>query len=341
MSSSVTPEIFFYLPERQWPAGGIPRDADSCSGLVFLNTALAWTLQTFLRLRDAGFPCTLTSSMPEEGVVLAFRGSLDFNLKPGRGLLLVCMMADAGPHTYAQLHVVQNPRQTQTVKNSHFMPHWPQPGLIPRDRARAARFETIAYFGCPANLAKELKCDAWERRLESQGLSWRMIGPESEGQIDYSAVDAIVAVRSFDGDPHICKPASKLYNAWRAGVPAILGRESAYHAERKTELDYLEVSSPDEALEAIRMLKGDGLLRDAVVDNGFRRAEEIDAARMTQRWREFIRDVAVPAFYSWREKTDLERKVFFCRRYLGLRCSGIRNRSGGVREAALKLVAKV
>ena len=38
------------------------------------------------------------------------------------------------------------------------------------------------------------------------------------------------------------KPPSKLFNSWLAGVPAVLGHESAYRAERRSDLDYIEVS---------------------------------------------------------------------------------------------------
>ena len=42
-----------------------------------------------------------------------------------------------------------------------------------------------------------------------------------------------------------------------AGVPALLGCESAYQAERRNEYDYFEVHSADEVLETLLRLRGD------------------------------------------------------------------------------------
>jgi hypothetical protein len=73
------------------------------------------------------------------------------------------------------------------------------------------------------------------------GLAWRLV-PRQHWH-DYSDVDVVVAVRSFDHND----PPSKFHNAWHAGVPAVL-RESAYQANRKRDLDYLEVSSADDVM---------------------------------------------------------------------------------------------
>ena len=71
---------------------------------------------------------------------------------------------------------------------------------------------------------------------------------------DYSDVDLVLAVRPPIGT-HTDKPASKLYNAWRAGVPALLGPEPAFRELYTDTLDYVEVSTVDEALAAIDRLR--------------------------------------------------------------------------------------
>src|SRR5436309_1927650 len=68
------------------------------------------------------------------------------------------------------------------------------------------------------------------------------------------------------------KPASKLVNAWLAGVPALLGPEIAYRELRRSELDYCEVSSLAEAQAAVDRLLGDPGLYNAMVENGRARA---------------------------------------------------------------------
>lgn len=331
MQKNGLPPVYFYLPVDEWPEEGIPTSVESRPDLFFLKTAYNWTLQTYLQLRKIDFPCELTSVLPREGIVLAFRGSMLFDEKPNSKTLFVCIMGDAGPHPYAQLHIVQNPRQTQTVTQGFFIPHWPQPGLIPRDSSRGNIFKNIAYFGCPTNLAEQLKSESWAERLRSLGLNWMIIGPEAEARNDYGAIDAIIAIRSFDNNLHINKPASKLYNAWRAGTPAILGRESAFQAERKSSLDYLEAGTFDALIANLNELKCNSDLRQAMIENGKARAQELRPTELTNTWRDFIIDKGVPTYNRWCATSELKRRTFFLKRYLALKKSGLKHR---VRMAA-------
>ena len=131
----------------------------------------AWTLQTYLRLQAENFPCKLVSELPAEGIVVVHRNCLRAhnNLKPGQKLLLICLKAELKQYIYAQLHVVQNPLET-LFKNSYYLPHWPQPGLISRDSARGDRFENIAFFGHEVNLAPEFKHPSWQKQINAMGL---------------------------------------------------------------------------------------------------------------------------------------------------------------------------
>jgi hypothetical protein len=103
------------------------------------------------------------------------------------------------------------------------------------------------YFllGGLANLAPELRESSWTQRVEALGLRWVAVGDTADWN-NYSEVDAVLAIRSFSQHKFNHKPASKLYNAWKAEVPAILGCESAYQTERKSELNYLEAASVDD-----------------------------------------------------------------------------------------------
>ena len=275
----------------------------------------AWTLQTYLRLKADRFPCELVKQLPEEGIVLVHRNALRVHnrLKPKR-ILLICLKADGIPYPYAQLHVVQNP--LDVTPRSYYLPHWTQPSLIPRHPQRGDRFETIAFFGHEANLADQLQHPDWKKQLHSLGLNWQPILNRNHWNSDrfidhrshdYSLVDAVVAVRRFHHRQrhrqYINKPATKLYNAWLAGVPALLGCESAYQAERRSELDYLEVSSVDELLCALKRLQNDLQLRRAMVENGQIRAQAVKPSKVTAQWRSFLTDVAVPAYYRWRNQS--------------------------------------
>jgi hypothetical protein len=301
-----TPPIYFYIPQRQWPKSHLLADANAYwrwqNSLRYGQGRYNWTLQTYLQLRDQEFACELVGTLPESGIILAHSDFFPDNLKPNAQQLLVCLRADRNHHPYAQLHVIQNRQDAMTQWSSSlwpvaYMPHWPQSGLIPRNQARGDRFETVAFFGQEGNLAPELKATTWAEQITSLGLNWSIT--PFERWHDYSDVDVVIAVRSFDHNPYNQKPASKLYNCWHSGVPAILGPEAAYQAERQSDLDYVEVQTPTEALAALKQLRDDLALRQAIIHQGRRRAQETSPAALSAQWGSFLTQIAVPAYEQW------------------------------------------
>jgi hypothetical protein len=316
------PPIYFYIPQSDW-LEGMPTTAD-VQWVGFRRGIFCWTLQTYLRLKADGFPCELVGTLPEEGIILAHWDSLPSDLKPNAKQLIVCFQADRARHPYAQVHIVQNSqgllpqlmllgdRYLLPGKNA-FMPLWAQPGLIPRDPTRGDRFETVAFFGLAENLAPELRDPDWAKKLSEMGLQWHLVS-EFDRWSDYSQVDAIVAVRTFTRQSYTWKPATKLYNAWHAGVPAILGYDSAFRAERQSDLDYLEVFSPKDVIAALRRLRDEPAFRQAMIENGQLRAQETTPVAMTARWRSLLMNVVVPAYQDWCKASGVVRQSFLMRR---------------------------
>jgi hypothetical protein len=326
------PPIYFYLPKRDWPQS-LPSSPDEYwagFGKGLTSGVYAWTLQTFLQLKRAEIDCELVSEFPDEGIVLGHRRSLPSVFRPPARLLLVCLKADYDWHPYAQIHVVLNPKETKTHRKTFYMPHWPQPGLVPRDLARGDRFENIAYIGAIENLAPELRDASWEKQVAGMGMKWLL--PAQDRWNDFSNIDAIVAVRSFDGKVYGWKPATKLYNAWHAGVPAILGREAAYEAERKSELDYLDAESPQDVIASLKRMAKDKQFRAAMVENGCVRARETEPSKLVARWVELLTDVAVPELQRWRETSEFARQAFL--RYRSV-ASNLRRLKLRVRELVM------
>lgn len=328
------PPIYFYIPEKQWPVGKIPQHPNeywqwmSDWGSRYGRGKYDWTLQTYLHLKADNFPCELVDTIPESGIVIAHRDFLPDNLKPSPDLLFICIKADKDAHPYAQIHIVQNSDDEITKRpvsfwSSYYMPHWPQPGLIPRDSTRGSRFENAAFYGVRETLAPELQQPSWEQQLSDLGLHWEIIN--SNRWHDYSQTDVIIAIRSFDGDTYSSKPPSKLYNAWHAGIPAILGCDSAYRKERKSELDYIEVASVEETITALKNLRVDNNLRQAIVENGHLRAMERRPANITAQWSGFLTDIAIPSYYRWCHASNLYRKVFLIIRYTFLKVNNLQN----------------
>ncbi|NET33858.1 MAG: hypothetical protein F6K19_17865 [Cyanothece sp. SIO1E1] len=327
----VTP-IYFYIPPCHWPEE-MPAGANE--GWAGFGLGIyAWTLQTYLRLQADGFPCHLVSTLPAAGIILAHRNSLQTHnpaFKPGAKQLLICLKAESAPYPFAHLHVVQNPLEAHRLKNSYYLPHWPQPGLIPRDGNRGDRFENIAFVGHATNLAPELQHHSWLQQLNDLGLNWQPLTNQNRWDRyqdmeyhwhDYSTIDAVLAVRSFNhrhlilSQNHLTKPATKLYNAWLAGIPAILGCESAYQAERKSNLDYVEVASLESAIAALKQLRDDQAWRQDMVKHGQTRAQAIKPSRITAQWRKFLETVAIPIYDHWCAQPGWKQELSLSRSYL-------------------------
>ncbi|QIR38483.1 glycosyltransferase family 1 protein [Tolypothrix sp. PCC 7910] len=327
------PNVYFYIPKSQIPDNQILESPDLYwqwqNSLRYGQGRYNWTLQTYLHLQHQGFPCELVGTLPDRGIILTHRDFLPDNLQPAAELLIVCLRADRSHHPFAQIHVVQN-TQDEITKYSHrlwpayYMPHWPQSGLIPRAPIRGDKFENAAYFGQAENLVWEMQEQTWTDRVNSLGLNWHIV--KFQQWHDYSNVDVVIAVRGFDGNTYNYKPASKLYNAWHAGVPIILGRESAYQYERKSELDYIEVSSVEEIITALKRLRDNPKLRQAMIENGHVRATETETVQLTARWHSLIKDIAIPAWETWRGKSNWQRQLFLKQRYLIWKVNNLKNK---------------
>ena len=99
-------------------------------------------------------------------------------------------------------------------------------------------------------------------------------------------------------------------------MPALLGPESAYQAERRNAYDYFEVASVSDTLNALERLRSDPALRAAIARNCAERAAEVSEDRTAARWMEFLLTVAVPAYETWRGRSASSRRAFLRRRRL-------------------------
>ena len=316
------PPIYFYLPQKDW-LDDMPEQPD-VYWEQFGKGIYCWTLQTYLYLKADGFPCNLVGTIPDEGIVIAHRDSFPYELRPTPKVLMVCIKPDRNPHPYAQLQVVQNSQDAKKLKNSYYISHWRQPGLIPRHPERGDRFENIGYFGISFNLAPELKAASWSKPLEELGLNWEII-PKNRWY-DYSNIDAVVAVRNFQKQDYTQKPATKLYNAWHAGVPAILGKESAFQSERKSEFDYFEVSSVDDVITVLKHLKDSLQLCQKVRENSKVRAKDIEPQNVVRQWRNFLTDVAIVEYERWHGSSPFSKQLYLQSCYLSIKFSAFKKR---------------
>jgi hypothetical protein len=258
-----------------------------------------WVVQTYLRLKSAGYNVTISSEMPSDGIAIFHRDSIVHVMEQhswASKVSLVCIRADRVPTPEADIEVVQN-GYSANAKRTHFIPSWPQPGLISRDPSRGSRVDVLSYKGIGNNLHKSLQSNRWKQFLERHNLQWRAdtVGWEGRKHVhstipwpDYRDVDVVVSLRSDLSHQYPHKPASKLINAWLAGVPAILGPEVAYQELRESDLDYIEACSLDDVIDGVKRLKEDDGLYDDMVQNGKARAEAFTIESIVDRWAELL-----------------------------------------------------
>lgn len=314
-----TSPAWFYLPDREALGDLDAEELDPDRDADLITTGLyGWILQTFLRLRAVDLPVRLVEGPPAAGTVVAHVEYVERLLAEAPSpdeLFVVTPRMDRPPQPLADLEVVQNvasvgPRQV-------YIPFWLQPGLVPRDAGRETRLETVTFMGYRESLADELASASWADALSGSGLVWdpRVLtwGRNDDLQrgnrwSDFSSVDAVVALRARSDWPARGKPASKLVNAWAAGVPAVLGPELPYRELRRSPLDYIEVESAREAFEALLKLRDDRGLYAAMVANGQARAREFRHERVAARWADLLWREAPARSRAYRHRLFVKRR---------------------------------
>ena len=165
-----------------------------------------------------------------------------------------------------------------------------------------------------------MKTDAFQDALRQRGI--RFVSRFQGEWHDYQHVDAVLAIRDCPPVVLATKPASKLINAWKAGVPALLGPEPAYRELRTSPLDFLEAASAEAVLDSIDRLQQESVLYRRMTEHGAKRAQAFDVNMLTQKWLSLLeearernrRETRNPllryARYLWnRQKIDLGKRL--------------------------------
>lgn len=265
----------------------------------FKRGECAWVLQTYLRLAAAGKPVELVDRPPRDGIVVFHAKHRRWLRDHGgtmRDAVLVGIRGDLGSPAIADFEVLQNGFFADGRRRFH-VTHWPQPGLVPRDPSRGDAIGRIAYHGFARNLEAGFRGRRWLDFLAARGLEWHYGAAEYAGMEtdrirlawhDFREVDLVLAVRPPSRRLHPSKPATKLINAWLAGVPALLGAEHAYRELRRSPLDYLEVAGVEEAIAAVERLLGDPVLYRELRGRSAERAAELTPERWIEEWSELL-----------------------------------------------------
>ncbi len=293
-----------------------------------------WVVAPFLGLRTLYDNVFLVDHIVP-GEVCVFSGvDVGIRSRPDQCFSIACRSDGAVPEL-ADLRVVQNRALVRSAQD-RFIPHWPQPGLIPRDESRGSRVEVLTYMGGTVNLYAPLKEDSFRDRLmELYGVKFeanlRGRNDMTAKWFDYSATDLALALRDIGVEDVKVKPASKLVNAWLAGVPALLGPEPAFAELRKSDLDYVIVRSERDVLAAIERLQSDSNLYRAMVNNGRERAKEYNEQKNIMRWSELLTVDVPPLYQAYQRRTTgiqrLGRLLEFAERAVRFRVAQVRAKS--------------
>jgi hypothetical protein len=270
----------------------------------FVDGIDVWIVQSYLIFKAAKLPFEILFSdeIMADAINILHRDEIHLKRNLDRGFILG-IRADRPPLYMADLTVCQN-RSCAATTNGLYLPQWPQPGLIPRDPKRKEKLENIAFFGRRVNLDGRLSGADFQAFLDRRGL--RLVHDEKRWH-DYREVDASVALRRIPEIEICTKPASKLTNAWLAGVPTLLGDEPAYAELRRHPYDYLAVASPQDllaALDRLRQKKEYSKFRE----QARLRAREFTREKTLRKWVALLEKTVIPAYLGARPSAN-RRKI--------------------------------
>jgi hypothetical protein len=294
----------FNLSEEEAPG------PDSLSS--YLGAEVNWVLRTYLILKRKKLNVSISPRLiPGQICVVA---SHTFGIRDhGVDHFVVGCRADFARPVMCDMAIVQNMANVESEREI-FIPHWPQPGLLPRLRDRRARVENMAFKGRSWNLYHEFRSPEFLAELAGLGVQFETHderGSSGADWSDYRQCDLILAVRDLTDQDARVKPASKLVNAWIAGVPALLGPEPAFRDLRQSALDYVEVKTPRQVLDAIRRFKSQPEYYDQMVANGLRRAEEISEDVIARQWIDALAGPVAKQYDRWLKSHRLARLAKF------------------------------
>lgn len=283
-----------------WPdLADLTDDDVDAQAMRFRGGVNNWVVQTYLRLKSslasAGIVATIGETLVPACVNIAHRDCLNRLLTPYFRSFVVGIRADRPPVFLCNVEVVQNDLQPRTARSA-FVNFWPQPGLVARDARRGSRVERMAYFGRSSSLPAWFHDPAWHAALAAIGVTFEI---REARWFDYADVDVVLAHRVEAPTMLRQKPASKLTNAWCAGVPALLSNEPAYASLRASDLDYIAIDSPTDVLAALQRLRAMPARYAAMAANGRSRGAAFSVAAVKAQWMRFLLFRVLPEAVDW------------------------------------------
>jgi hypothetical protein len=272
----------------------------------FVGGRNSWIAQSYVRLRPAleaaGWTVRASSRFRPGAIAVVHRDDANRFASDAHASFLVVVRADRAPVVACDFALAQN--ALALASKERFLPLWPQPGLRPRDACRGARVSRIAYVGRTGSAPPWFHDREFLRALRFRGVEFEV---KRVGWDDYSGVDVAVAARIATPAQLRNKPATKLYNAWLAGVPMVASPEPAYAELRRSPIDFIEAAGPRDVLAAVDLLRANPGLYAAMIANGRMRGREFGVGAVRARWLELLEGEVAPAFDAARARLEGRR----------------------------------
>lgn len=268
-----------------------------------------WVLRPYHGLLSRGEKVSLSEKAVNGAINIVSLHEIGRSRVTGDEFVL-CAHGDAHPTRLANFRIRQNFLRPETACEANVL-HFPQPGLLPRDPARGTRIERITFKG-HNNLSEDLRSDHFMNELQRLGIEfeqdYRRFDTGQHNWHDYREADVVLAVRNDTLYRVSHKPASKLINAWAAGVPALLGPEPAFEELRRSELDFITVRNRNEAVRALQRLKSDPDLYRAMVENGLSRSRAYTEDSILDTWIEILNGPVAALAKKWYARSGAYRR---------------------------------
>lgn len=303
--------VHFVHPQlKEWPEVLAETPDPAELSTRYRNGRDAWIVQTYLYLKQAGMEVGIGEELVAEKVNVVHYDDLSIRRKL-MGRYVVAIRADRPPVHLCHRVVTMSRAVLGDEPRAHFLPHWPQPGILPRDVKRGTTVYRVAFVGNVAQLAEEFRTESWRKEVEGLGMRFE-IRSRPEEWANFENIDVVLAIRGVSAGWTATKPALKLINAWLAGCPAVLGDEPSYRLMRENEWDYMEAKDVAGALAALERLKGNPNRYQAMANNGRRRAEAYSVEAIRGQWMEWLEKEVVPDFKRWKQRGRLADVAHVC-----------------------------
>ncbi|MBP3193941.1 hypothetical protein [Natronogracilivirga saccharolytica] len=256
----------------------------------FTKTNMIWSYLTCLRLKKFGYPDIGYSNNIVSGAVnvgtASAMGIAGFHYTPDyKKTVYVVIRADKYYASSKHLSVVQSPEHSLKYRNSYYITHWPQPGLLKRKKTGHG-VKKIGMAGIPKHYAVSRYQERFRKDMADRGIE--IVHLDRSRWHDYSDIDIVLAVREFNKDIITHKPASKLINGWKAKVPVICNPESTYRWIGSRGEDFLEVENYEQLIDAIDLLSSDRGRYLDIVEKGAKKGEVYTNEKVCLEWVELF-----------------------------------------------------